>query len=381
MYLLAKSMFIGGTALSLLFSPIHTKTDVSRVQANSVKINYLKEFNGDKEDIRNNAYLVHKMAIDTLNTYAAEHNIHIMSDIDNRSYQLFVKQFGGDVSNFNENEGNAIIEFVKFIDIYENYDQNKIIKQYQDQLEFGEQLTESQISNLMNIMPTSTAQTVTTEEDIPIPVEEGPEQDPATDPTLHDPSIVVPRPPEEIMPPEEVSPASNGYYKYNARSYAYTWTTNDGTKLRNNATYPYYSDYYDCTSCWNDCTNFVSQALKAGGMKYWEDGFFGTDQWNWYYKNSKPSHSWGGAHNFYNHWKKRAGVASSSSALTTGDVVNADFSGDGHIDHTAIITRHDSAGKRYLTQHTTDKEETTTLSNWYSSGYTVYGYEIDKASN
>lgn len=29
----------------------------------------------------------------------------------------------------------------------------------------------------------------------------------------------------------------------------------------------------------------------------------------WYYSDSKPSHTWGGAHNFYKHWKKRAGIA------------------------------------------------------------------------
>ncbi|PAF20231.1 hypothetical protein CHH61_23085, partial [Shouchella clausii] len=86
---------------------------------------------------------------------------------------------------------------------------------------------------------------------------------------------------------------------------------------------------------------------------------------------------------FYTHWKARAGVASSVSALQTGDAVNADFTGDGSIDHTALITENTGSysSNKYLTQHTTDKKETTTLATWYNSGYKVYGYEMDKASN
>jgi hypothetical protein len=175
---------------------------------------------------------------------------------------------------------------------------------------------------------------------------------------------------------------SNGYDNIKARDYAYKWW--DGR----NPLYDYYAykqgcSIYDksCWSKWNDCANFVSQALYAGGMKM-RYGSSYTSSASWSY-GVVPSYTWGGAHNFYLHWKARAGVASSVSALQTGDAVNTDYTGDGSIDHTALITKNTGSysSNKYLTQHTTDRIETTTLANWYNSGYKVYGYEMDKASN
>lgn len=55
----------------------------------------------------------------------------------------------------------------------------------------------------------------------------------------------------------------------------------------------------------------------------------------------------------------------------------------------AIFTRNTGnySNNKYLTQHTIDRKEEIspgtpyTLQNWFSSGYKVYGYEIDKAPN
>lgn len=103
----------------------------------------------------------------------------------------------------------------------------------------------------------------------------------------------------------------------------------------------------------------------------------------WKFGPLMPTHTWGGAQNFYKHWSQRAGVASSVAALQTGDAVNADFGADGHVDHTAIITKNtgNNNNNKFLTQHTTDKKETSTLQDWYTAGYKVYGYEMDKATN
>ena len=169
---------------------------------------------------------------------------------------------------------------------------------------------------------------------------------------------------------------ANGYDNIAARDYAYKWW---------NGRNPLYAYKNGCKvtdkSCWNDCTNFVSQALYAGGMKM-KQGSSYTSSSSWSY-GVVPSHTWGGAQNFYLHWKSRAGVASSVSDLQTGDAVNADFDNDGDMEHTAIITKNtgSASSQKYLTQHTDDKKETTTLANWYNSGYKVYGYELDKASN
>ncbi|WP_312027582.1 amidase domain-containing protein [Paenibacillus cucumis (ex Kampfer et al. 2016)] len=169
-----------------------------------------------------------------------------------------------------------------------------------------------------------------------------------------------------------------------ARDYAYSWW---------NKRNPTYSTYYaekegcnvansSCWSKWNDCTNFVSQAIYAGGMKF-RTGSHVTADDAWKFGPLMPTHTWGGAQNFYKHWSQRAGVASSVAALQTGDAVNADFGADGHVDHTAIITKNtgNNNNNKFLTQHTTDKKETSTLQDWYTAGYKVYGYEMDKATN
>lgn len=71
----------------------------------------------------------------------------------------------------------------------------------------------------------------------------------------------------------DVSPlavSANGYNNITARDYAYSWYN------KRNPTYStYYAEKNGCnvadSSCWtkwNDCTNFVSQALYSGGMKF-----------------------------------------------------------------------------------------------------------------
>ncbi|MDK8183410.1 amidase domain-containing protein [Paenibacillus sp. UMB4589-SE434] len=186
-------------------------------------------------------------------------------------------------------------------------------------------------------------------------------------------------------------------------SYAATYATNWWNKT-NNTSYPYYANYYNQTTAtdnindlpagasgqsnprraWNDCTNFVSQALQQGGLSSIKNGILNphSNSDNWYYSDSKPSFTWGGAHNFYQHFSKRAGVASSSSVLSIGDAVSIDFTGDGSIDHTIIITKTTgtNSNQQYVTYHTTDTNQTKTLDYFYNnySNSKVYGYEIDK---
>lgn len=186
-------------------------------------------------------------------------------------------------------------------------------------------------------------------------------------------------------------------------NYAANYAKNYWNKT-NNTSYPYYAEYYGQTTstndindlpagssgqsnprrAWNDCTNFVSQALQNGGLATIKKGIFNPagDSDNWYYSDSKPSHTWGGAHNFYQHFSKRAGVASTSSVLSLGDAVSIDFTGDGSVDHTVIITKTTgtATNQQYVTYHTYDTNQTKTLSDFYSNypSAKIYGYEIDK---
>ncbi|MFI6015518.1 amidase domain-containing protein [Streptomyces sp. NPDC051243] len=102
-----------------------------------------------------------------------------------------------------------------------------------------------------------------------------------------------------------------------------------------------------------DCTNFVSQALKAGGWKHvpgyvydytrWfgnadiqSHSFVGVNEWSWFAQNSKRTTSLA---NVYQ--------------MDVGDVLQIDFDRDGSKDHTMIVTSR-SRGVPYLTYHSTN---------------------------
>ncbi|WP_187442189.1 amidase domain-containing protein [Sutcliffiella horikoshii] len=317
-----------------------------------------KTISDDSKQEKEKAMVEHKDAIKIIKTYIKTNELPIVSDVNDPTYQQFVLSLGGSFDEFSEEEMGKIVSFVKFIDLYENHEKNDKLKQYKNKLTNNTILSEEENAELNSLLPVSSNAESTAENAV------------STNDEVSGSS----------MSPMTVY--SNGYDNIKARDYAYKWW--DGR----NPAYDYYAYKEGCsvydTNCWkkwNDCTNFVSQAIYTGGMKL-RYGSHYTSSSSWSY-GVVPSYSWGGAHNFYLHWKSRAGIASSVSALQTGDVVNADFGGDGQIDHTAIITKNTGSysSNKYLTQHTSDKKETTTLANWYNSGYKVYGYEMDKASN
>ncbi|WP_254885936.1 amidase domain-containing protein [Streptomyces sp. NA02950] len=103
-----------------------------------------------------------------------------------------------------------------------------------------------------------------------------------------------------------------------------------------------------------DCTNFVSQSLKAGGWKHvpgyvydytkWfgnadiqSDSFVGVNEWSWFALNSK-----------------RVTSLANVYQMDVGDVLQADFDKDGSKDHTMIVTYRSPQGVPYLTYHSTN---------------------------
>lgn len=106
-----------------------------------------------------------------------------------------------------------------------------------------------------------------------------------------------------------------------------------------------------------DCTNYVSQCLRAGGApmtgspertKGW---WFGWKQW---------SFSWSVAHAL--RWYLsgattglRAKEMSSANELTPGDVICYDFEGDGHWNHNTIVTAKDANGMPLVNAHTVNR--------------------------
>lgn len=99
-----------------------------------------------------------------------------------------------------------------------------------------------------------------------------------------------------------------------------------------------------------DCTNFVSQSVRAGG---WTDvsGFY-RDTRYWWYNFFNQTWTWVNAHNWgvFTYNRPRATMASYVSDLRVGDILEADFNADGTIDHAMVVTTK-SGSSIYLTYH------------------------------
>jgi hypothetical protein len=133
-----------------------------------------------------------------------------------------------------------------------------------------------------------------------------------------------------------------------AAAYARTWAT--GT----NSSYPRFG---------NDCTNFVSQSVLAGGWSMVGGSCSDrkdNDVW-WYgeskcwYPSVRASYTWAAAQNFANFMVKsgRGKNAARVSDLDIGDILQMKFAGDSNIHHTMIVTDKKS-GDIFLSYHTSD---------------------------
>lgn len=132
--------------------------------------------------------------------------------------------------------------------------------------------------------------------------------------------------------------------------YAYKWS--DKKKQYNNPAYRSFP---------NDCTNFVSQALRAGG---WQDvgpsiPYYTRLKYEWWYWDHTPrsesgqSRSWTQADSFFQYINVsgRADFTLKLDRLEPGDVVQVDWEYDIFVDHTMIVTKKDK-NDIYLTYHT-----------------------------
>jgi hypothetical protein len=113
-----------------------------------------------------------------------------------------------------------------------------------------------------------------------------------------------------------------------------------------------------------DCTNFISQSLRAGG---WANDSGATwDCSNWFYGRTNQSRSWVNV----NCWasfaieSRRARYLTRVNDLGIGDILQMDFTGNGTKDH-SMITTYKANGIPYLTYHTEDtyRRSTTSLVN------------------
>lgn len=135
--------------------------------------------------------------------------------------------------------------------------------------------------------------------------------------------------------PLDVTP----FYNYSAMAnYASTWALSRNPAYRS---FP------------NDCTNFISQAVYAGGW-IMVSGFYQSSS-AWWYNSLNQSYTWAGAQNWY--WfatgSGRTSYLGNVWYLAIADVLQMDFDRNSSIDHTMMVT-YTTSNERYLSYHTMD---------------------------
>ncbi|WP_042455086.1 amidase domain-containing protein [Neobacillus dielmonensis] len=104
----------------------------------------------------------------------------------------------------------------------------------------------------------------------------------------------------------------------------------------------------------NNCTNYISQCLTAGGapMRGQPNRSNG-----WWYNHANWSYSWAVAHTLRVYLNQsqvglRAKEVSSPDQLLLGDVICYDFEGDGRFNHNTIVTGKDAYGMPLVNANT-----------------------------
>jgi hypothetical protein len=141
-------------------------------------------------------------------------------------------------------------------------------------------------------------------------------------------------------PPSDGDAAVSGYNRMRAVQYAETWW---------NGANPRYQKFED------DCTNFISQCIHAGGIAM---DFSNRRDRGWWYRGSREnwSYSWAVAHALKVYLDKggttRAQQVGSPQELQLGDVICYDFDGNGRWQHNTIVTAFDPMGMPLVNAHT-----------------------------
>lgn len=154
------------------------------------------------------------------------------------------------------------------------------------------------------------------------------------------------------------SPSEGRGYKYNrleAVRYAERWW---------NSYNPNYKKFE------NDCTNYISQCLHAGGAPM--NGYPNRSK-GWWLRSNNWSYSWSVANAMRWHLSGaksglRAKEVSSPEELLLGDVICYDFEGDGRFNHTTIVVAKDANNMPLVNAHTTNSR----MRYWEYTDSTAY---------
>ena len=171
------------------------------------------------------------------------------------------------------------------------------------------------------------------------------------------PPVATPKTTADDSPPDATrsaitQPAPAAPKNFSATGYNYQAMAAYAQKYWNN----YNPDYpnFNGQGAGGDCTNFVSQALKAGGWTH-VPGY--TYDWHKWFGNSEiQSDSFVGVNEFS--WfalsSKRVTSLANVYQMDVGDVLQMDFDKDGSKDHSMIVNYRSPQGVPYLTYHSTN---------------------------
>jgi hypothetical protein len=120
----------------------------------------------------------------------------------------------------------------------------------------------------------------------------------------------------------------------------------------------------------NDCTNYISQCLHAGGAPM--TGYPNRSK-GWWMRSNNWSFTWSVAHSFrwYLSGAKsglRAKEVSSPQELLLGDIICYDFEGDGRFNHNTIVVAKDENNMPLVNAHTTNSR----MRYWEYTDSTAY---------
>ncbi|MFI1763066.1 amidase domain-containing protein [Streptomyces sp. NPDC020800] len=171
------------------------------------------------------------------------------------------------------------------------------------------------------------------------------------------PPVAVKATPADDSPPEAPRAATSWPAPVNRKNvttgaYDYKAMVSYATKYWNHYN-PDYPDY-NGQGAGGDCTNFVSQSLKAGGWKHVPG--YTNDFHKWFGNADIQSDSFVGVNEFS--WfalsSKRVTSLANVYQLDLGDVLQMDFNKDGSKDHSMIVTYRSPQGVPYVTYHSTN---------------------------
>lgn len=132
------------------------------------------------------------------------------------------------------------------------------------------------------------------------------------------------------------------------------------------------------TNYTNDCTNFTSQALEAGGWKQ-KLGLWNSNKawWGRSYGPPHASYPWGGAENFYKFAvveSKRTTIHKKITDARVGDIIQFKNSGKKNMTHSMVVTRK-QGNIPMVTYHSTNSKNVP-VTELYKSGRTWYAHKI-----